>query len=359
MKNKLLTIISDLVEMKTISGNIKEIEKCFDYIDQNLAFFPFVKKVYEKNGVKSIVWLIKDSLKPDIILNAHIDVVPASEEMFKIKKEGDKISGRGVSDMKFAIAVYIVALKEIFKKEGRLPSIGILVTSDEEAGGENGVKYLIDEIGYCPKIVLIPDGGDNLKIVERAKGVLELKIISYGKAAHGSRPWLGESAIDNLCDYIKNIREVFPNPKNEVWKTTVNLGKISGGKAINQVCDLAELIIDVRFTEEYSKEKIIKIIKKLCKGADVEEVTFGSEFSTDRKNPLVKKWEKLLFEIGAKDIYIKEHGASDGRFFSEMKIPSIVSKPIGGNIHSEKEWIDLNSIVDYTKILEKFLGDFS
>ncbi len=240
MKKRLLAIISDLVKFRTTADNPQAMDDCLSYIAQKLSFYPFIKKTYEKKGVKSIVWLTKDTLKPEIILNAHLDVVPASESMFKVKKNGDKLFGRGVSDMKFAIAVFIVALEKIFKKEGKLPLIGIMITSDEEAGGENGVSYLIKEIGYSPKIVLIPDGGDNLKIVERAKGVLELKIISHGKSAHSSRPWLGENAIDKLFKYVENIRGIFPNPKEEVWKTTVNLGKINGGKVINQVCDSAE-----------------------------------------------------------------------------------------------------------------------
>ncbi len=358
MKNKLLSIISDLVEFRTTADNREVMAACFDYIDKKLAFFPFIKKEYEKNGVKSVVWLTKDTLRPEIALLAHIDVVPAPEELFKVKVEGGKAKGRGVSDMKFAVASFIVALENIFKKEGKLPSLAVMITVDEETGGHDGVEYLIKEIGFQPKLAIVPDGGDNYKIVEKAKGVFHLKLTSRGKACHGSRPWEGENAIDKMVENIRRIRAAFPQPPKEVWQTTANLGKIMGGKATNQVCDLVELSVDFRYTEEFNKESLLAEIKKLCPEAEIGEISHGNNFLIDKEDPAIAKWESLLKEVGASDIFVNEHGASDGRYLSEIGIPTIVSKPVGGKIHSVDEWIDLNSVADFTKILEKFIIDF-
>jgi acetylornithine deacetylase/succinyl-diaminopimelate desuccinylase-like protein len=259
--------------------------------------------------------------------------------------------------MKFAIAAFIVALEDLFKKEGKLPSLAVMITADEETGGHDGVEYLIKEIGFRPKLAIVPDGGDNLKIVEKAKGVFHLKLTCRGKAAHGSRPWEGENAIDKMVENIGRIRKAFPQPEKEVWQTTANLGKIMGGKATNQVCDLVELAVDFRYTEEFNKKSLLAKITELCPEAEIEEISHGNNFLIDKKNPAIAKWESLLKRIGASDIFVNEHSASDGRYLSEQGIPTIVSKPVGGNIHSENEWIDLESVADFTKILENFLKE--
>jgi succinyl-diaminopimelate desuccinylase len=361
MANKLLTLIKDLVKFPTTNDNLNAINGCFDYIGKKLSFYPFIVKEFEKNGVKSVVWSTKNTLKPDLILNAHIDVVPANKEMFLLKTNGNKLVGRGVSDMKFAIAMFITTLERIYNIHRKLPNLGLLITSDEEKGGFNGTNYLINKIGFRSKAVIIPDGGDNFKIVEKAKGVYQLKIRSFGKSAHGSRPWEGENAIEKIIKASNQLRKLFPIPEinGNLWKTTVNISKINGGDTINQVCDSAELYLDIRFTEKYSRNSLLSEIEKIFPTMTIEEIVYAPDFSINRKNKYIKEWEELLQKNGFIDIYVKEHGASDGRFFSAAGIPTIVCKPVGGNIHSEDEWINLDSVVSFTNILQAYIEEFT
>jgi len=109
---------------------------------------------------------------PEMFLVAHIDVVPGHDSLFTLKKEGDSIFGRGAFDMKFAIATYICVLKEIYQQKKKLPSIGLMFTSEEEIEGNNGAGFYSKKKGYSCNLAFLPDGGDNWHIVEEEKEFL-------------------------------------------------------------------------------------------------------------------------------------------------------------------------------------------
>lgn len=127
-------------------------------------------------------------------------------------------------------------------------------------------------MGLKTQVLLDPDGGLNISQLSlKTKGAYHLKLISSGIASHGSTPWNGKNALDNLLKTIENLRKYFPYIDNEnipedKWIPTMNIGKISGGKSTNVVCDYAELCIDIRFTENLNKEKINDILNKCLVG---------------------------------------------------------------------------------------------
>ena len=350
--SRLIETISDLVSFRTTADNPVEIEKCFDYISDRLGFYPFIVRKFEHQGVSSRVWMTSDTLTPEVVLNAHVDVVPGSAELFQMRSDNGKIYGRGVMDMKFAIACCLETLEAVHSSH-RLPSLALMLTSDEERGGTNGVGYLVDEIGFRPKVVIIPDGGANNHIVEEAKGVLHLRVSAQGKSAHASRPWEGDNAINKVVAAAQKAMELYPVPNSEQWKTTLNLGKINGGVQTNQVPDQAEVYLDIRHVSQDRPEKIIEQIKQASPGCQVELLIHANAFKISRDNPYIRKWADLL--TGAKPIFIKENGASDGRFFSTVGVPTIVSQPIGGAGHSNDEWCDVKSVQEFNERLKRYL----
>src|SRR3989339_275018 len=90
-----------------------------------------------------------------------------------------------------------------------------------------------------------------------------------GKAAHASRPWLGENAIENLLQIYQEIKKKFAKVEPEMWKPTVNIGKIEGGNSPNKIPDYAEALIDIRFPEDFDKDKFMQEVAKIC-GSKVE-----------------------------------------------------------------------------------------
>jgi succinyl-diaminopimelate desuccinylase len=256
--------------------------------------------------------------------------------------------------MKFSIALYISVLKKLYKANKKLPSLAIMLTSDEEVGGINGVGYLVNKVGYTCDVAIVPDGGENNHVVENAKGILHLLIQAKGKGAHAARMWEGQSAIDQLIQGLVNIRNKYPIPKDSVWHNTINFGKISGGVQTNQVSDTAEAYVDIRYVPETEVGTLIRDIQQLSRDCLVTTIIQGDAFSVDRKNKYIKRWSSLL-NVDTKSSFIQENIASDGRYFSAMGIPTIVSKPVGGLIHSPKEWTSLSSVMEFGTVIEKFL----
>ena len=115
----------------------------------------------------------------DVLLQAHIDVVPGTDALFAPSTDGDKLIGRGTYDMLFAVACFNKLLAG-FADENTLTqkNIGVMLTSDEEIGGENGVAQLIS--GYECKVCILPDAGTHEQICTEAKLVCRRPWLSKG-----------------------------------------------------------------------------------------------------------------------------------------------------------------------------------
>jgi len=350
-----LPILKRLVSFQTTSNHPDAIDACFAYIQTLLAPYPLIVHRYKHNGHVSMIWSTKPDKHAHIILQAHCDVVPAPKHLFVMKKYNSKLFGRGVSDMKFAIALYIAILKHIFESKKPIPSLSLMITSDEEIGGTDGVGYLVNSLGYTGDVVLLPDGGDIWHMVEESKGVIHLHVHTKGKTAHASKPWKGTNAIDSMINHLKTLHTLFPASSANHWNTTINIGRINGGTQINQVPDTCDAYLDIRYPHTENKKEIMKRISDIFGKNHVTEITHAKPFHCDKNNRYVNIWKYCLTHYGKKSRWIKEHGASDGRYFSEKNIPVIITKPTGGDIHSDHEWMDCDELERYADIVQKFI----
>lgn len=355
MKNQLIKDLEKLTAFQTTSDKKGEMEKCFDFIKERLKNLPFEIEEFTSRGKKSVLWKSKKS-KTNILLNAHIDVVPGPLNMFDLRIQRDRLLGRGVSDMKFSIACYINLLETVYKKNKGIDGIDLLITSDEEIGGSNGVGYFVKHFPCNYDLVITPDGGDNFKIVEKGKGVLSVSLTSNGISAHGSRPWEGKSAIDIMLNKLSLLRRIFPEEKNEKWITTINIGTINGGVQSNQVANECTATLDIRYIPEDGAIKIKKILSSVCNDIQIQYLVTADIFLVDKRQKYINLWNKLLIENSHSDNFMNSHGASDGRCFSAIGIPVLICKPIGGFIHSDKEWLSYNSLTEFNELLNKYVN---
>lgn len=351
---EILPLLEQLVRFKTTNDNALEITRCYDFIDNALDFYPFHKQKIVHNGVESRIWSTTKEKHTKYILNAHVDVVPASDKLFTMEETNGRIVGRGVSDMKYSIPIYIEVLRSIFEKTNNLPSLAIVLTSDEERGGVNGVGHIINSLNYSADLVFVPDGGEGNHIVESAKGVLQLEIKVSGSGAHAARLWEGDSAIDALVTGITRLRKQYPFPNAELWGTTVNIGQIQGGKQTNQVADEARALFDIRYTPDQTVDGLLAQMREFFPNASINIIIHADAFTVDRKNAYVKRWNELLTNSSQR-AFIQENSASDGRYFSAKGMPTIVSKPEGGLIHTEEEWTSISSMENFAGCFHDFL----
>lgn len=360
VRNTMYEILKKLVSFKTISQEKIENKRAIDWIKKEVRKLPVFYKEFNFGGFPSLIITTKKTKKPKLLLAAHLDVVPGPEKMFSPKIEGKKLFGRGVYDMKFAIACYLKLLEDL-KDEIKNYDLGIMITCDEEIGGFYGTKKLLEE-GFRAKIVFLPDGGRDWNFEIKAKGAWHLKLKSFGKSAHGSRPWEGEGAIEKLIAFLQKLKSYFkkePCGLKDHWHPTLNIGKIEGGKATNQVSDFAQAFLDIRFTEKKEKKKIEKILRNLLskfKGMELEEIVLANCYSVDPKNKYLQIFSRIAKEkFNIETSFVSSHGSSDARFLVERKIPVILIRPKGGGHHSEEEWIDLEDLKKYYEVLKEFV----
>jgi succinyl-diaminopimelate desuccinylase len=356
----LIQILKKLITFKTVTRNFYETKRALNWIKNFTKSLPVYHKEIIINGFTSLIITTQNTKRPKLFLQAHIDVVPASEKLFSPKVKNHRLYGRGAWDMKFAIACYLQILKELGKNLKNY-DFGIMITSDEEIGGENGVKALLEK-GYSCRVCVLPDGGDWGKIDIAAKGVWHLKIESYGKSAPASRPWKGKNAVLNLIRFLDLLKEKFPKEPCKIknhYHNTINIGQLNGGKVANQVPDFAEALVDIRFIPETKIEDLRKLVRQTKKNfpnIKIQELILAESYKVDYDNNYFKEFVSLYKKyLGQKLRFTFNHGSSDARFFAKKGIPVILTAPKGGGTHSENEFVDLKSLETFYRVLKQFV----
>jgi succinyl-diaminopimelate desuccinylase len=310
---------------------------------------------FERNSVKSaLIYNVKKRPpKFKIILNAHLDVIPGKEHQYLPKIKGNRIYGVGSMDMKANAACLISVFKELADKVS-FP-LGLQLVTDEEIGGFDGTKYQIEK-GVRTEFIIAGEP-TNLDIVHKTKGILQIKISTKGKTAHGAYPWRGENAIGKMNKFLSVLQKKYPVPDHEIWATTVNVSRIeTTNRAFNKVPDDCVVWLDARFVPEDAGAIKKSIQQLLPKGFTLDVVAQETALFTDENNEFIKLLRKVTRHIVGKDIRLREaHGSSDARHFTRVNCPGIEFGPIGGGIGSDYEWVDIPSLEKYYQILKSFL----
>lgn len=357
-----ISLLEKLISFKTTQDNPQEIKGGFEFIASLFDGEIFDVKILEKNGKYSLLVSFKDknATKPKILLNGHLDVVPAEDEsQFQMKVEKNNAFGRGTLDMKGMVVVLIEVMQELGKQKN-VPDVALLLNGDEEIGGQDGAGYCVKELGMRPQFVLCADGASEkqFEITAKEKGVLWIELSAKGKTAHGAYPWLGKNAVEKLIFAIQKIKEFVGPTISEAWKSTVNVGMMeTENKTPNKVPDFARAVLDIRFTEELAKtpDELLKKIEQLVPEIQVIAKEKGSLLFVEENNEFLQKFKKTAEKVlGFKIPFSFAHGATDARFFSEVGVPVAIFGAVGGNMHADNEWVDLVSLEINKEILTKF-----
>lgn len=315
----------------------------------------FAYKSFTKNKIPSLLFYNTNKLPKrfKILLNAHVDVVPAKKEQFIPKEKNGRLYGRGTYDMKAAGAAMILLFKELANTLSY--PLGLQLVTDEESGGFYGTKHQIER-GMRADFVIAGEPTD-LGINNEAKGISWAKVKTKGKSAHGAYPWNGDNAIWKMKTFLDNIEREFPVPKKEIWQTTVNLAKIeTSNQTFNKVPDDCRISLDIRYIPKDAKTVINRIENLLPEDARVEIIMKEPAQYTDAKNPYILSLQKITKKIAGKiSPVIVKHGSSDIRHFNQAGCDGITFGPVGAGHHGNNEWVSIKSVEDYYQILKTFL----
>jgi succinyl-diaminopimelate desuccinylase len=291
-------------------------------------------------------------------------------------KEG-RIYGPGSGDMKGAVAIMLELFRNLQRAHPGI-SIGLAVTSDEERGGESGVRYLVEEEGLRCGQAIIPDGGSLNELTVEEKGILHLKILSHGHAAHAARPWLGKNALALLLEGVRRVEAYFDRFKPadydaeggpvDHWFPTCTLTEVhTDNETVNRIPAEAEAVLDIRFPPGFAgtgaelsgealplaADEVREKVASLA-GEDLEVETIVSAEPTHLDpDPLFREVTREL--TGKPVSLVQASGGSDSRFLRAHDIPVNLSRPLVGDLHAEDEWIDVESMAVYYRICEAYV----
>ena len=320
---------------------------------------------------------------PKILLNGHVDVVPAdpsgwSHDPFVPVVKNGKIYGRGSADMKGSDACEIYSLKALVETGIKFNgSITPTFTTDEEVGGYSGVNYLVDkhvitkDIDYC----LSTDSGiEALHIA--SLGDAEYLITVKGRAAHSGRGWTGVNAIEYGASLIEELKRLGVQVSKRrsrinaepIWGTKkmrpglyVNTAK--GGLKGNIIPDTFEILVDRRFIPEERASQVQREVERVVKdfAAKHKEVKVAirpiltyDPMITSPNHPLVRTVRRVAKKVLGRDVPpCGSQGSTDVAAVTALGIPVVVlgTTRQDSNIHGIDEHVRINDLVSVTKIL--------
>jgi len=399
--NYALSLLRDLISIPTVNPpgtNYGEMSKYLKEKLEALGFEVSIIKIPEEylnrnypyapqhRGHPRYVVLGKyGNGEPRIHFNSHYDVVPPGPgwegNPFELRVEGEKLIGRGTSDMKGGIAALITALNNVIN-EGRLRNaIEVAFVPDEESGGI-GTKYLVNVVGTAPRNVVITEPTSSRRLAIGHKGMVRGLITVIGKQAHASRPWLGVNAFEKTCNImaralpkirgrLRGVKSKYPFTNDEAAYTTVSFG----GYARSSV--MKDNVIPGEFTFSYdlrvipevpNGEALDEVIAALQEGAEKEGVRIKVSklidvpaAATPQDSPLISFTTRVAEEvIGGRPTVFINTGRYDLVFYRAKGSHVVVYGPgVPGQPHSVNEYTTKSEILTFIKIYSLILEELN
>lgn len=319
-----------------------------------------------------------------LLYNGHVDTVPFDADEWRVdplgERDGDRLYGRGATDMKGPLAAMIHAVEAFAESEADPPvTLALAVVSDEETGGSAGVGTLLDRGVVDADACVIGEttcSNSRHSVTVADRGSIWLTLEAEGTAAHGSRPALGENAIDRLWAAITAIRTRLPTRDLELpagfepileesiahyepsmgataarelfERPTVTLGTIAGGDSVNTVPSAASARLDIRLTAGVETSLILTDIRECladCPGVTVANASWSVGTYEPVESPLV---EAVTAAVGSVvDAPIRRRsatGGGDAKKFRSAGIPTVEFAFGTDTVHAVDEYITAEAL---------------
>jgi len=299
--------------------------------------------------------------EPGILVLSHMDTVhPVGTLTGKLtyRREGDRVYGPGIYDMKGGLALGVAAFRRIAlaRRRTKLP-ITFLFTPDEELSSPVS-RSVIEREARGQRYVLVTEPSrEGGKVVTERKGVGVFVIRTRGRSAHaGHNPDKGRSAIVAMAEIVLAIAGLGDHTRG----ITTNVGLVVGGTARNTVAEECMIEVDLRFCDRTSASEMEAKIKALKSSRPDIETTVTGKIT---RPPFVRgRGVDLLFDKAAaiaKEIGFQLEraplvgGGSDGNFTVAMGIPTLDGLGVGGaGAHTNDEYMLFSSIEPRTRLLQ-------
>lgn len=349
------------------------------YIESLLkqADIPFQRVMNESGDKCSLFATIGPDVAGGIGLSGHTDVVPVDGQVwtsdpFTLTKRGERLYGRGTTDMKGFVACTLASL-DLFKRADLLRPIHLLFSYDEEVGC-TGVRPMISELGgrlAKPSMILVGEP-TKCEVVDAHKSILSFVTKITGLEAHSSLLHKGVSAIvpaarliAKLDDIQTELASTQNNSRFDPPYSTIHVGHVSGGTARNIIAQNCEFLWEVRALPgfdgrniliqmtDYAQSELVPAMKEISQGTGIETIDCGIVPGFAAKSEVINIALKLA---NRNETFAVSYGTEAG-LFDEADIPSVVCGP--GDIHQAHkpdEFIERAELHKCMRMLERVVA---
>lgn len=357
--------LSVLVGLRTeVCRNPGEFRRANEFLVEHLLGDVEVDvEEYAQGEQTSLLIRRRGSPRPALLVDCHVEVVPAPDEGFRLRREDDRLIGRGTIDMKTQLLAVVWALRRRLQA-GHDDDTWVLVSQDEEVGSRAGAQVVRDDLeerDLLPPVAFVPDGGPDFTAVAAEKGIVQARLEARGTGTHGSRPWLADNPIDTVLSVRQRLVEVWPEPTDEQdWRTSVALTGIAAGGADNRVPDRATAQLDIRHPADVDGERVQATVAEVAEehGVTAEFTNIAVASTYPHDGEVGRRWLDALAEAAGRDEAprVRTAGASNGRFWSDAGATVLMTNPTGGNAHAAGEWVAIDAIEPYVRLVDTTLN---
>jgi len=264
-----LETLDRLVSFNTVSSRSNL--ELIGYIEDFLVVRGFrVQRIEDPNEPKAgLLAEIGPAIEGGLLLSAHSDVVPVAgqnwtKDPFKLTQEGDRLFGRGTTDMKGFLAEMLALADVVSGQELKAP-LKLLISYDEEIGcvGITRMRERLRPLLGRPKLAIVGEPTE-MQVAIGHKGKRSYRAEIQGEAGHSALAPHFVNALHVAVDFVSKIRDLQDdfqksgarNDHFDIPYTTLHVGTLSGGTALNIVPDKAELLFEFRHLAEDDPEKV-------------------------------------------------------------------------------------------------------
>ena len=366
-------LVRHLLAFNTVNPPGQE-QACAKYIGSLLEAFGFQVHCYEfapqRTTVVAHLKGTRDRLP--LCFTGHLDTVPLGTKPWSYdplagEVAGDRIYGRGATDMKSGVAAMITAALQFAQNPAPKAGLTLVLTAGEETccQGAYHLASLDNVLGEAGALI-VGEPTANYPWIGH-KGAVRFELQTKGTTAHASMPEQGVNAVYKAARAIAKLEkfdfDVSPHPI--LGEPTLNVGTIAGGLNINSVPDSCTIGVDIRTIPGQNHTKIHQQLQA-CLGneVDIAILNEAQSIATDDRH----KWIQSVFDIV--EPYLKTRPVAKGAtFFTDASVltpaygspPTVILGPGEPEMaHKTDEFCYISKLEEsveiYTKIVEAWNG---
>jgi succinyl-diaminopimelate desuccinylase len=295
-----------------------------------------------------------DLSRPRVVLAGHLDTVPEPEGGIEVRVEGNRVYGRGASDMKAGDAMMLALLEGLAWEESRFEPVFVFYEREEGPYAENGLEVVFAGSPWVldAELALVPEPTAGALEVG-CVGTAQVEVTFRGRSSHAARPWQGENALTKAGEFLAALHERSANevvveglPFYEVLTPTL----ARGGRAKNVVPDSFWINVNHRFAPGRDLKDVERLFDELLDAsATYEVVDFAPSGPVSLENVLLQELIQTGLEVRPKQAW------TDVARFSERGVAASNFGPgLPSQAHQEAEYAEVPLLEECYTHLARF-----